>query len=68
MRARVGEVVYKCGLLWDEVVYSVGVVGDSGIGHKLRVLYGDKFAWKSTVIAPPIMVGFQANSELSRTC
>jgi hypothetical protein len=25
-----GEYVYKCGVWWGEVVYSVRVVGDSG--------------------------------------
>ena len=62
---RITPRVYNCGCQWDEVVYNGVVVGDSGI-LIAREVYGDKFAWNSTAIAPPIVVGFQANSELSR--
>ncbi len=61
----VGESVYKCGCWWGEVVYTGGVVGDSGILSEMKV-YRDMLGCEPAVVAPPTAAGSQPNMKLSR--
>ncbi len=57
--------MYKCGCVWGEVVYNVGVVGDSGILSETKV-YRDMLGSVPAVVAPPTAAGPEPNMKLSR--